>query len=244
MSAEIYVGTSGFYYRHWVGIFYPPDLPKSRWLEYYMEHFNTLEINSTFYRTPSSKTIERWSELAKEGFLYSLKAPRIITHYKKLQDCREDVEAFLNLLQPLKPKVGAVLFQLPPSLHYDLKLLKNFLDILPPLYPYAVEFRHKSWYEEEVYELLKNKNIAFCIHDFSRRQTPFVVTADFIYIRFHGKNGRYIGSYDDEVLANWAQKIKEAAKREEVKRIFCYFNNDFYGYAIKDARRLISLLKS
>ncbi len=240
MRGRAYIGTSGFYYAHWRGVFYPDDLPKSRYFSYYMDHFDTVELNSTFYHLPKAKTIEHWLSLAKEDFLFSLKAYRVITHYKKLKNCEKDIALFLHLIKPLKSHLGVILFQLPPSLHYDFSLLAQFLHILPSRYHYAVEFRHASWYRDDIYELLKRYNIAFCIHDFEKRPTPIVVSGKNSYIRFHGTNGRYAGSYPDDALQEWAQRIEGFLERGH--NVFVYFNNDFEGAAIFDAKRLISFL--
>jgi len=240
MSVRVYVGTSGFYYDHWRGVFYPEKLAKTKWLEFYIQHFDTLELNATFYHLPKAKSIEHWRELAKEGFYYSLKAHRSITHYKRLKNTEDELYRFLHLIKPLKPHLGALLFQLPPSLHLDRELLGDFLQILPKGYRYAMEFRHKSWYEDGVYELLHRFNVALCIHDFGKKEAPFIATADFSYIRFHGPNGHYGGSYDDETLRERARRIAQLLAKGE---IFCYFNNDFEGNAIKDAQRLRSLLR-
>ncbi|BCD62611.1 hypothetical protein NitYY0826_C1493 [Nitratiruptor sp. YY08-26] len=240
MSAKAYIGTSGFYYEHWKGIFYPQDLPKKEYLRYYMEHFNTVEMNATFYHLPKAKTIEHWLQVAKEGFYYCIKAYRGITHYKKLKDAKDEIYRFLHLIKPLKPHLGVILFQLPPSLHKDLDLLASFLHILPPSYRYAIEFRHNSWYEEDIYELLRRYNVAFCIHDFGKKSTPMQKTANFVYIRLHGTNGRYVGSYDDETLLEWAKRIEGFLQTNS--DVFAYFNNDFGGDAVKDAKRLLSFL--
>lgn len=245
MRGRVYIGTSGFYYLHWKGVFYPQDLPKTKYFDYYIKHFDTVELNSTFYHLPKAKTVEHWNEKTPENFMFSLKAYRGITHYKRLKDVKEDIYLYLHLLKPLKRKIGIILFQLPPSLKKDLELLASFLHILPLGYHYAIEFRHSSWYDEETYELLRHYNIAFCIHDFEQKNTPIVVTSDNIYIRFHGPSGRYRGSYSDEYLKKWALKIDEYRKRN--KNIFCYFNNDFEGFAVLNAitlKKYLNLLET
>jgi len=240
MSAELFVGTSGFYYDHWKGIFYPPDLPKSRYLAYYVQHFRTLELNATFYHLPRAKSVEHWRALAPQGFLYALKAHRSITHYKRLRECREEIYRFLHLIKPLRPHLGPILFQLPPSLHLDASLLASFLHLLPAGYSYAVEFRHDSWYTREIFDLLRRYEVALCLHDFGRKSVPPVATSSDVYIRLHGPDGHYGGSYSDEALRQWAGTIEDFIAHN--KRVFCYFNNDFEGNAIKDARRLLALL--
>ena len=238
---RIHIGTSGFYYEHWRGVFYPEDLAKSHFFEYYMTRFETVELNSTFYHLPRLKTTEHWAEMSPPDFLFSLKAYRGITHYRKLKDVEEELYRYLHLIKPLKPKLGTILFQLPPSLHLDFDLLAGFLELLPPGYRYTVEFRHPSWLVEDIYNLLKSYNVALCINDFGKRQMEPVMTADFGYLRFHGPTGRYGGSYDDDTLRMWADRLKEASK--ELKAIFVYFNNDFGGYAVQNALRLMELLE-
>ncbi|BAF70414.1 DUF72 domain-containing protein [Nitratiruptor sp. SB155-2] len=240
MSAKAFIGTSGFYYDHWKGVFYPDNLPKKEYLLYYMEHFNTVEMNATFYHLPKAKTIEHWLEVAKEGFYYTIKAYRGITHYKKLKDAKDELFRFLHLVKPLKPHLGVILFQLPPSLHKDIELLASFLHILPHGYRYAFEFRHNSWYEDELFELLRRYGVAFCVHDFGKKSTPVVQTASFVYIRLHGSNGRYVGSYDDATLLSWAKRIEGFLQSHS--DVYVYFNNDFGGAAVQDAKRLLSFL--
>ncbi|WP_457598155.1 DUF72 domain-containing protein [Hydrogenimonas sp.] len=240
MSAKVWIGTSGFYYEHWRGLFYPEDLPKSRFFDYYRERFSTVELNSTFYHLPRLKTTEHWSESSPEGFVFSLKAYRGITHYRKLRDCEGELYRYLHLIKPLKPKLGAILFQLPPSLHLDRELLEEFLKILPPGYRFAVEFRHESWLNGDIFNLLKSYNVALCINDYGRRTMAMEVTADFAYIRLHGPTGRYGGSYSDRELAEWAGKIASAA--EDTEAVFVYFNNDSEGYAVQNARALMKML--
>jgi len=240
MRGSAYIGTSGFYYEHWKGVFYPLDLPKSRYFDFYVKNFKTVELNSTFYHLPKAKTIIHWDEKTPDDFLFSFKAYRGITHYKRLKDVKDDIYLFLHLLKPLKKKIGIILFQLPPSFKKDLTLLSSFLHILPPSYHYGIEFRHDSWYEDETFELLKHYNISFCIHDFEQKKSPVVVTSEDVYIRFHGPSGRYRGSYSEEYLKEWAKRIEEFVKRN--KRVFCYFNNDFEGYAVLNAKKLISFL--
>ncbi|WP_456432038.1 DUF72 domain-containing protein [Nitratifractor sp.] len=242
MPVEIRIGTSGFYYAHWVGILYPPELSKRKWLEYYARRFPTVELNSTFYHLPKAATVEHWMEKTPEGFLFSFKAPRAITHYRKLRDAKEDLVRFLHLIKPIRSKTAAVLFQLPPSLHRDDALLAEFLSTLPhrSAWRFAIEFRHGSWYDDAVYELLHRHETALCWHDYGRGESPRVETAPFVYLRLHGKNGHYRGSYDEETLRGWADSLRKAQRHK--REAFVYFNNDFDGDAVIDARRLAALL--
>jgi uncharacterized protein YecE (DUF72 family) len=240
----IRVGTSGFYYEHWRGILYPEGIAKNRWFEFFSREFDTVEMNSTFYHLPKAKTVEHWSQKAPESFLFSFKAPRGITHYKKLRNVREDLLLFLHLLKPIKHRIASLLFQLPPSLHRDDALLGEFLTALPHGggWRFALEFRHESWYDETVYAMLHRHGTAIVQHDFGRREPCGVATAAFAYLRLHGPDGHYRGSYDDAALERWAGMIREHAAHR--RSVFVYFNNDLEGHAVRDARRLKKMLEA
>lgn len=235
-KCDIRIGTSGWYYNHWIDRFYPPGLPKSKWFEYYAKQFDTVEINNTFYHLPKEKSVQRWHQLAPKGFVYTVKANRYITHIKRLQSVSEPLERFFEIAGILKEKLGPVLYQLPPSLHKDLDLLKGFIDLLPKRSLSVFEFRHKSWYEEDTFKLLAERGAAFCIHDLGGLKTPRVITADLIYIRFHGPTGRYAGNYTKKALKNWAEWIKDRISK--VRAVYVYFNNDYNAYAVRNAKQL------
>jgi len=238
-SCNIRVGTSGWYYDHWKGRFYPEKLPKSEWFGYYAEHFNTVEVNNTFYHLPSEQTLKNWHSRAPQNFLYAVKANRYITHIKRLKDPSDALERFFRAVGLLKENLGPVLYQLPPSLHKDLGLLESFIKLLGKKPPAVFEFRHKSWYEDDTFKLLERHGSAFCIHDLAGCQTPRIITARSIYIRFHGTTGRYSGNYTDKMLAGWAEWIRQNAK--SVKAVYAYFNNDVSGHAVKNAKTLLAL---
>ncbi len=238
----IQIGTSGFYYDHWVGRFYPSELPKAEWLPYYAARFASVELNTTFYHLPRKKSLLHWLKATPEAFCFSLKAPRTITHARRLRDVEQEVQLFIHLIKPLKTRLGAILFQLPPSLGLDMPLLEQFLSTLPRGYRYALEFRHDSWLDDAVFGLLELHNVAFCIDDYEQRQAPFVATADFVYIRRHGESGRYRGSYDAAGLSALAGEITAFAGSG--KKIYCYFNNDFEAAACRDAKALEKLLQT
>jgi uncharacterized protein YecE (DUF72 family) len=240
-ECDIRIGTSGWYYDHWKETFYPPGLPKSRWLEYYAGHFNTVEINNTFYHLPKEKTLQRWCEIAPQGFLYAVKASRYITHIKKLSDVAESLDFFCERVGLLEDALGPVLYQLPPSLHKDLGRLETFLRLLPRKPPAIFEFRHQSWYEDDTFELLNKRGVGFCIHDLSGNESPRVVTGDIVYVRFHGTTGRYAGDYPESQLQDWARWLKDQAQR--ARALYAYFNNDIRGHAVKNAKQLKELLK-
>ncbi|MBA7615124.1 hypothetical protein ES703_22401 [subsurface metagenome] len=235
-TVKIRIGTSGWYYDHWKELFYPAGLAKSKWFEHYAQHFDTVEINNTFYHLPKESYVKRWHKLAPKGFLYAVKANRYITHIKRLKDAEEPLERFFERVGILKGKLGPILYQLPPSLHKDLDLLEAFVKLLPKKRHAVFEFRHESWYCEDTFEMLREYGVAFCIHDMPGKESPRVVTADIIYIRFHGTTGRYSGSYSKAALASWTRWIKEQSK--EARSIYAYFNNDAHAHAVRNAKTL------
>jgi uncharacterized protein YecE (DUF72 family) len=235
-DCDIRIGTSGWHYEHWKERFYPAGLPKSKWLLHYARHFDTVEINNTFYRLPKQQSVENWHKQAPAGFLYTVKANRYMTHIKRLKDVSEPLVRFFDTVGLLEEKLGPILYQLPPNLHKDLDLLQSFIKLLPKKRIAVFEFRHDSWYSEDTYKLLKKSNAAFCIHDMPGKQSPRVVTADVIYIRFHGTAGRYSGNYSKSALQEWADWIKDNLRG--IRRVYAYFNNDYNAYAVNNARQL------
>ena len=239
-DCDIRIGTSGWYYEHWKELFYPADMPKSKWFEYYAGYFDTVEINNTFYHLPKEQSVQRWEKIAPEGFVYAVKANRFITHIKKLKDAGESLKLFFDRINILKNNFGPVLYQLPPSLHIDFDRLEAFLKLLPKRNSAVFEFRHKSWYCDDTYELLKKFGSGLCIHDMPGKESTRVITADIIYIRFHGTTERYSGSYPKSVLQDWSKWLRERAK--EARSIYIYFNNDAHAHAIKNAIQLKELI--
>jgi uncharacterized protein YecE (DUF72 family) len=240
-KSGIYIGTSGWHYQHWKGPFYPEDLPDKRLLDYYLKHFQTAEINNTFYQLPEKKTFVQWRESVPEGFLFAVKASRYITHMKKLKDPQEPLANFMGRVAGLGEKLGPILFQLPPKWHFNLERLQDFLKALPGDYRHTFEFRDPSWFNEQTNQALAERGAAFCIYDFEQRQSPRSVTADFVYVRLHGPDGAYQGSYDDRTLSDWAEAF--SAWAEQGKEVFCYFDNDERGYAAQNALKLKELLE-
>lgn len=238
----IHVGCSGWVYRHWRGTFYPEGLPQKRWFEHYAAHFDTVEINASFYRLPLASTFEGWREKAPPGFRYALKVNRFITHMKKLLDCEPEVDRFIALARPLQDKLGPLLYQLPPSLHRDLPRLDTFLGRLPGDLMHVVEFRHASWYEEEVLALLDRHNVGFVVHDLRGLISPRWASGNLAYVRFHGTSGRYHGLYGKEVLEGWADWCR--SQRDAGHSVWCYFNNDIHGHALEDARDLKEMFEA
>ena len=239
---RIRVGTSGWHYDHWRGPFFPGDLPKERWLEFYAEKFDTVEINNSFYSLPERKTFESWKSAAGSGFVFSVKASRYITHMKKLKDPDEPVGKFMERARALGGSLGPVLFQLPPSWKVNAERLEEFIGHLPGRRRYTFEFRDRTWFGGSVYRILEEAGAAFCIYDIGGETSPKKVTADFVYVRLHGPSEAYKGSYSAQALAGWAGAASSwAAKGLDV---FCYFDNDEAGYAADNAGRLRDMVES
>lgn len=240
-QAKVLVGTSGWSYAHWKGVFYPPELRPKELLAFYASEFPTVEVNSSFYHMPCETTLEHWASATPDNFRFALKLNRYITHRLRLRQCREPLETFLRLALILGTKLGPLLVQLPPGLKRDLILLQDFLDLLPPDILAAIEFRHTSWYEEETFKLLSAKKRALCVHDLQGSEAPLLATAQFVYVRLHGPQRGYTGSYTQEQLAHWATTI--SAWLAAGKDVWVYFNNDIGGHAVHNARELRSLLE-
>ena len=201
--SKIHVGCSGWVYKHWRGTFYPDGLPQKRWFERYAEEFDTVEINASFYRLPLSSTFEGWRSRAPSDFHYAVKVNRFITHMKKLLDCKAEVDRFVMLARLLDKKLGPLLYQLPPSLQKNLERLDDFLSNLPSDLEQVVEFRHSSWYDEEVRALLDRYGVGIVAHDLKGLVSPRWACGRTAYVRFHGAGGKYWGRYPDEALLEW-----------------------------------------
>jgi uncharacterized protein YecE (DUF72 family) len=236
----IHIGTSGWNYRHWFGRFYPEYLPQSEWLSFYAKYFDTVEINNTFYRLPKIKTFNSWREIVPKNFVFALKASRFITHMKKLKGPKTSSKKLFSRMERLEQKLGPILFQLPPGWSRNDERLEKFLESLPARHRYVFEFRDPSWLAPEIYDLLKEHNAAFCIHDFRGERTAREITADFTYVRMHGPHrAAYSGSYPPRVLKEWAEQIQEW--QGELRDIYVYFNNDAEAHAINNALKLREL---
>ena len=240
-KCDIRIGTSGWHYSDWAGLFYPAGLPKSKWFEYYAKDFDTVEINNTFYQLPKQQTFINWRKQAPKNFLFTVKANRFITHIKRLKDPEEPLERFFERVKLLKANLGPILYQLPPSMHKDLDRLESFIKSLPKRRLSVFEFRHQSWFSDDTYELLNKLHVGFCVHDLVGVPTPRVITGSLIYVRFHGPTGRYQGNYTKTMLKEWAEWIKEHIK--EVRSIYAYFNNDIHAYAVYNAKTLKKQLR-
>ncbi|MHC4563675.1 MAG: DUF72 domain-containing protein [Planctomycetota bacterium] len=241
MSGQAYVGTSGFTYDHWREVFYPARVPQRKWLEYYCEHFHTVEINASYYHMPRLTVCESWRRRSPDGFCFVMKLNQWITHKRRLVDCAEPLEAFLEAVDGLGQKLGPILVQLPPSFHAEPAVLARFLKICPQRYRWAVEFRHASWLCREVYDRLSEHNAALVVHDhYVIPSHPPVVTTDWTYWRFHGTGARCGGNYMDEQLRELAEVIR--GQLAGGLDVYSYFNNDAEGYAIRNAQRFRELV--
>jgi uncharacterized protein YecE (DUF72 family) len=239
---KIHIGTSGWYYDHWRGPFYPEDLPKKKFLSYYITHFRTTEINNSFYRLPEAETFRQWKESVPSDFIFSVKASRYITHMKRLKDPEEPVTRFLSNASELENHLGPILFQLPPRWEFNRERLAGFVRALPRGYRYTFEFRDPSWFGPEAYDILSGAGAAFCIYELSGAVSPDEVTADFVYVRLHGPDGAYQGKYSMAALKDWARAFSLWSRKG--KDIYCYFDNDQAGYAVHDALKLRELVEA
>ena len=229
------VGTSGYNYAEWKGTFYPAGLPASKMLAYYVERLSTVEINATFYRMPNARTLAAWGDVAPAGFTFVLKAPQRITHLARLRDVDEPLRYFCDTARTLGDKLGPVLFQLPPNFRKAADRLADLLAQIPPGLRVAFEFRHASWFDEEVYGMLRARNAALCIAETEDGATPSVATADWGYLRLRGVE------YADDDLARWLATIRRigAGWRDA----FVFFKHEEAGTGPALARRLVALLE-
>jgi uncharacterized protein YecE (DUF72 family) len=232
---RLHIGTSGYNYPEWRGTFYPDELPAKKMFEFYAGRFDTVEINYTFYRMPTPKTTAGWREQAPEGFQYVLKAPRRITHDKRLRDCAEDVAFFCESARGLGPHMAPLLFQLPPNLKCDLPRLEAFLQLLPRDVRAAFEFRHESWHDEAVYAQLRTRGAALCIADFGDRTTPLVVTARHGYFRLRDEG------YTPADIDRWAELVAE--RSADWDDAYVFFKHEDEGKGPEFAQQFKSCLR-
>lgn len=235
----VYIGTSGWSYKSWGNHFYPKEVPQNRQLEFYQTQFSTVEINNTFYRLATLNMTKRWHDVAPQSFLYAVKGSRFITHILRLANAGEGLKNFFERVDPLKEHFGPILWQLPPFQKKDLERLEGFLRLLPKKHRHAIEFRHPSWYEDdEVFQLLRKYNAAHVSLSSGRMPMNLEVTADFIYIRFHGLAGGAAHDYTRAELEPWAKHIAAHPNQE----VFAYFNNDVNVRAPENARQLVEMV--
>ncbi len=241
--SNILIGTSGWTYDGWRGPFYPADVPKARWLQWYGQQFPSTEVNGSFYRTPSIEAVRGWRKQTPDHFVFAWKASKFITHWKRLSGkSRNSIELMETRLKTLGRKLGPVLFQLPARFKADRERLASFLKLLPKRHKYAFEFRDASWYDNTILDVLRERDIALCISDHIDAPSPWEVTAKHVYIRGHGPTGQYKGRYKLSELRKWVSAIRKWNRRG--LPIYCYFDNDQKSAAPKDALRLTQLLKA
>ena len=243
---ELRLGTQGFSYADWVGVFYPPGSKPADYLRFYAQVFDTVELDTTFYSTPRPTLVQAWADNTPDGFLFTAKLPQVITHEKHLKDCEKDLDIFVSTMRLLGPKLGALLIQCPPDLHIEeLPALQAFLPLLPHDVPFAIEFRHRSWLQEDVYDLLRQFNVAWTVIDLYYMPRVPQVTADFTYMRWLGDR-RKITQFDriqidrSEQMATWAVTLQEMGLK--TRRILGFYNNHYAGHSPASVRQMLDLL--
>jgi uncharacterized protein YecE (DUF72 family) len=235
-TGRAWIGCSGWQYKHWRGEFYPASLPVSQWFDYYADHFDTVEINNSFYRLPERATFAGWRRRAPARFVFAVKASRFLTHMKKLKDPEEPIDRLFTRLRGLGTHLGAVLYQLPPGWKADAGRFARFLDALPRAARHVVEFRDPSWYSPPIRTLMDRHRVSMCLHDMPGSATGRDRVGPVVYVRFHGAAGKYRGEYSSERLRGWAAWLN--AQRAAGSDVFAYFNNDAGGQAPRDAAAL------
>jgi uncharacterized protein YecE (DUF72 family) len=238
---RLHIGTSGWSYAHWSGVFYPPDLRAQDRLVSYAGRLHSAEINAAFYRMPTEQAVAHWRDSVDAGFVFAVKASRFITHAKKLKDPADTVPGFIERMDGLGGRLGPILFQLPPRWRRDRERLAGFLAALDRRHRYAFELRDPDWHDDEILALLDGHDCAFCIYELDGFLSPLEITADFVYVRLHGPDGAYRGSYGDAALASWAGRIR--CWQAQGLDVYCYFDNDEAGYAPRNAMTLQRMLQ-
>ena len=240
-AGAVHIGTSGWHYKHWRGPFYPEKLPASRMLEFYTRHFDTVELNNTFYRLPLESGLEIWRESTPKSFCFAAKGSRFITHMKKLKDPEAAIGKYFDKIDLLGKKLGPIVFQLPPWWEADAERLDSFLAALPQRHRYAFELRNPTWHSPEICRILRRHNAAFCIFEIAGFHSGFDITANFTYVRLHGPGGAYQGSYPAATLRKWADRIR--GWRQDLRAVCVYFDNDQSAYAVENALELKRLVE-
>jgi uncharacterized protein YecE (DUF72 family) len=237
-----WIGCSGFHYKHWKEVFYPKGLAQKKWFEFYCQHFNTLELNVTFYRFPQLSFLESWHSRSPAAFKFAVKVPRAITHYKKFVDSEKLISDFYNTVREgLGKKLGCVLFQLPPRSVYTEERLEKIINSLDTSFKNVLEFRHESWWNQEVYSRLAKHKISFCGMSHPELPADRIENTKILYFRFHGVPELYKSRYDVNTLQRFADDVESAGKTRES---YIYFNNDIGGSAIANAGELQAYCKT
>ena len=245
MGGHIHIGTSGWSYAKWKGLFYPQKLPSSKWLDYYVNYFSSTEINGSFYRLPSIETVEKWTAQVPDDFVFCPKMSRFLTHMKKLRGPEEPLERFFSVFEPMKAKLGPVLIQLPAMLKFNYDVTEHFYRLLKfkySPYQFVMEVRHPTWLSEQSLTLMTAFDVGLVISQ-SANVFPYteMITAKNIYVRFHGPAELYASGYSDEMLKYFAGRFRQWLA--EGHEVWAYFNNDIHGYAPVDATRLQQMVK-
>ena len=237
-----WIGCSGFYYKHWKEKFYPPGLPQRKWFEFYCESFNTVELNVTFYRYPKLEALQGWYNRSPADFRFTVKAPRLITHFKKFHNALREARDFYDLAgNGLAEKLGCVLFQLPPNLTYSQSNLENILLTLDGAFTNVIEFRHESWWNDQVFRTLKQSKVTFCSLSYPSLPDQVIRSVPVMYYRFHGVPDLYASSYSVKKMKAIAHDINTF---RGVSDVYAYFNNDINTEAVWNARALAKLVAS
>ena len=233
------IGCSGFYYREWKEIFYPTGLPQRDWFKFYCENFNTIEINATFYKMPTEKSLSKWHNDSPEDFLFTLKAPRLITHYKQLKNCTDDLNRFVEISNnAIKEKLACILFQFPPLFSYTEERLELLVNLRQKIPQPVVEFRHASWWDDHIYQQLTKAGIVFSGQDHPKNlPTELIANLQTVYYRFHGNPVLYKSKYSIDAIQQFIAQIPSTSKQ-----VFVYFNNTWGSSAIQNAKELKELL--
>lgn len=240
MRQQVRIGTSGWHYKHWRGNFYPAKIKVDEMLSYYTQHLDSVEINNSFYRLPTADAVRNWVRHTPDEFLFSVKGSRYITHNRKLNDPKRSIAKFMKMVEGFGEKLGPILFQLPPKWNVNADRVREFLKALPRGNRYAFEFRHPSWFTDEIYGILRHFNAALCIYEIAGFQSPVMLTADFTYIRLHGPAEKaYQGKYSAKTLRKWADEIE--TWRSHGCQVYFYFDNDQAGCAVRNAIELLAL---
>jgi uncharacterized protein YecE (DUF72 family) len=236
---DIHIGCSSYYNHQWTEVFYPKDIGRNKWFEYYCNHFNTYELNGTFYKFPTVKSLQTWYKKAPGGFTFSLKVPKLISHIKRLEDCQQELGEFYSACtEGLGDKLGCVLFQLPPSFSYSEEKLQLLLNAVNPEFRNVVEFRHESWWRHDVYNILTKNNIFFCSVNYPKLPTDVIVTNNIGYYRFHGSPKLFYSQYTIETL----QAVLNGFLNKDIKETYVYFNNTASTAAIINAMQMKDLI--
>jgi uncharacterized protein YecE (DUF72 family) len=238
-ETNIHIGTSGWSYKHWANIFYPPEVKPANYLSYYAQHFAVTELNASFYRLPLKSTVEKWLNTVPENFLFCPKMSRYLSHLKKLHDPEEPLRRFFDIFEPVKHRLGPVLVQLPAGVQFDQNVVEHFYELIREQYPeyrFAMEVRHESWFTEASLGMMRKHRITLVIAQSEKFPYHEELTAKDVFVRFHGPEQLYSSSYSESVLQDYARKLVEWKK--EGHNIWAFFNNDIHGHALKNATML------